>query len=108
MALFRGAMMGLRSQAIRPPMMAASSRVAQPVRKASQLKQLYPSIMDSNMKYLTFVVAGAIAIEFVYGFTADAIWDSANAGKLPTHVDWSQWAEEDEEEDDDDEDDDDE
>ena len=100
--MLRGAMMTLRSQAIRPPMM-ASSRVAQPVRRVSQLKALYPSIMDSNMKYLTFVVGGAIAIEFVYGFTADAIWDSANAGKLPTHVDWSQWAEEEDDDEDDDE-----
>ena len=69
--------MGLRTQALRPPVV---SRAARPVRMQSTLKALYPTIMDSNMKYLTFIVSGAIAIEFVYGYAADFIWDSANAG----------------------------
>ena len=104
MAMFRGAMMGLRTQALRP---AVVSRVAQPARKMSAIRSLYPTIMDSNMKYLTFIVGGAVAIEFVYGFAADAIWDSANTGKLPSHVDWSSWRESAEDEDDDEDDDDD-
>ena len=93
----------MRTQALRPTVV---SRGARPVRMQSTLKALYPRIMDSNMKYLTFIVGGAIAIEFAYGYTADFIWDSANAGKLPKHVDWSTWKEEEEEDEDDDDDDD--
>ena len=51
--------MGLRTQALRPPVV---SRVAQPARKMSAIRSLYPTIMDSNMKYLTFIVGGAVAI----------------------------------------------
>eukprot|EP00619_Florenciella_sp_RCC1007_P009162 CAMPEP_0205905096 /NCGR_PEP_ID=MMETSP1325-20131115/1149_1 /ASSEMBLY_ACC=CAM_ASM_000708 /TAXON_ID=236786 /ORGANISM="Florenciella sp., Strain RCC1007" /LENGTH=108 /DNA_ID=CAMNT_0053270975 /DNA_START=15 /DNA_END=341 /DNA_ORIENTATION=+ len=78
------------------------------VRQMSGLKGLYPMFMDSNMKYLTFVFAGAIAVEFVYGNVANMLWENANQGKLVEHVDWSKWCddeEEEEEEEDEDEDD---
>mmetsp|Transcript_9252 Transcript_9252/g.21856 ORF Transcript_9252/g.21856 Transcript_9252/m.21856 type:complete len:106 (+) Transcript_9252:38-355(+) len=93
-------------QAARPAMASARPAIRPTVaRPMSGLKALYPMFMDSNMKYLTFVFAGAIAVEFVYGNVANMMWENANAGKLVKDVDWSKWAEDDEEEEEEEEDD---
>mmetsp|Transcript_87963 Transcript_87963/g.175955 ORF Transcript_87963/g.175955 Transcript_87963/m.175955 type:complete len:104 (+) Transcript_87963:37-348(+) len=92
--------MAARTQAPRMAMQRAA-----PVRQMSALKTAYAGFMDTNMKYITFIVGGCVAIEFVYGGAANMIWDRNNAGKLTHHVDWTEWAEEDEEDEDGDEED---
>ncbi|GAB5032435.1 ubiquinol-cytochrome c reductase complex kda protein [Nannochloropsis oceanica] len=52
---------------------------------------LYKNVFRSNIAYLTYVFAGAIAVEWVYSKGIDTAWELSNSGKLYHHVDWSKW-----------------
>ena len=70
----------------------------------SLVDSFYKTALKSNISHVTFVVAGAIVFEVMYGYGTEALWDSCNKGKLVTHIDWSKWAESDDEEEDEEED----
>eukprot|EP00936_MAST-01D_sp_MAST-1D-sp1_P000593 g593.t1 len=65
----------------------------------------YQTFFKSNVRYVTFIVAGAVALEVVYGSATDMLWESMNRGKLFHHVDWTKFKTDDDDDDDDDEDD---
>mmetsp|Transcript_14568 Transcript_14568/g.36864 ORF Transcript_14568/g.36864 Transcript_14568/m.36864 type:complete len:113 (+) Transcript_14568:104-442(+) len=70
--------------------------------------QIYNTIMNSNAKYVLFIVTGAAVGEVVYGAIGDGIWRLNNRGKLYDDIDWSKWEslykdEDEEEEEDEDE-----
>ena len=43
-------------------------------------RTLYQNVFKSNIAYLTYVFAGAIALEWVYSKGVDAAWEVANSG----------------------------
>ena len=40
----------------------------------------YQTFFKSNVRYVTFIVAGAVALEVVYGSATDMLWESMNRG----------------------------
>jgi hypothetical protein len=53
---------------------------------------LYQTIWrKSNILYITYVVAGCIVLEGVYGFATTSIWNTLNSGKLYHQIDWSKF-----------------
>ena len=84
---------------------ARSAHVSRPsVRSASSAaagvpQQLYQNVWrKSNILYVTYIVAGCVAIEILYGGLTNGIWDAANKGKLYKQIDWSKFKSEDDEE----------
>ena len=53
----------------------------QQMRQNSTLKGLYKYVFRSNITYITFIVAGCVALDAVYGKTFDYVWDTYNKGK---------------------------
>jgi Ubiquinol-cytochrome C reductase, UQCRX/QCR9 like len=50
-------------------------------RNMSVYTGLYNSVWrKSNMLYITYIVAGCVVLEGVYGFATDAIWETVNRG----------------------------
>ena len=45
----------------------------------------------SNVRYVSFVVLGAVVFESVYGSATNFIWESANQGKLYKQINWSRF-----------------
>eukprot|EP01039_Chlorochromonas_danica_P008474 gene8474-9340_t len=45
----------------------------------------------SNVAYITYVVVGLVAAEFVYGTATNYIWEQYNYGKLYHQIDWSKF-----------------
>ena len=45
----------------------------------------------SNVRYVSFVVLGAVTIESVYGTVTNGIWESSNQGKLYKQINWSRF-----------------
>jgi len=43
-------------------------------------KTLYSTIFRSNIAYLTYIIGGAIVLEYVYSGAIDAAWSAANRG----------------------------
>lgn len=43
-------------------------------------RTLYQSVFKSNIAYLTYVFAGAIALEWVYSKGIDTAWEISNSG----------------------------
>ena len=78
--------------------------VAKP--KDGGLAPLYDLIMKNNATYVFSIVVFAAAAGVIFNEGVDAVWETANRGKLYHHINWDQFAEEEEEDDDDDEDDD--
>jgi len=83
--------------------------------KDGALSPLYDLIMKNNATYVFSIVVFAAAAGVIFNEGVDAIWETANRGKLYHHINWDQFADEqeedeggDEDEDDDDDDDDDE
>eukprot|EP00638_Chattonella_subsalsa_P006208 CAMPEP_0117755682 /NCGR_PEP_ID=MMETSP0947-20121206/13597_1 /TAXON_ID=44440 /ORGANISM="Chattonella subsalsa, Strain CCMP2191" /LENGTH=66 /DNA_ID=CAMNT_0005575063 /DNA_START=179 /DNA_END=382 /DNA_ORIENTATION=+ len=64
---------------------------------------MYNTVWKSNITYITYILAGCVALEVVYGKTTDFIWETANKGKLYEQVDWSKFAAEDDDDEDEDE-----
>ena len=61
--------------------------------------QLYQNVWrKSNILYVTYIVAGCVALEILYGGITNGIWDAANKGKLYKQIDWSKFKSEDDEE----------
>eukprot|EP00635_Sarcinochrysidales_sp_CCMP3193_P003976 CAMPEP_0118892566 /NCGR_PEP_ID=MMETSP1166-20130328/2117_1 /TAXON_ID=1104430 /ORGANISM="Chrysoreinhardia sp, Strain CCMP3193" /LENGTH=95 /DNA_ID=CAMNT_0006831305 /DNA_START=86 /DNA_END=373 /DNA_ORIENTATION=+ len=77
----------------RLPVMVARRRMA-----TSYVDSFYKTALKSNLSHVTFVVAGAIVFEALYGYGTEALWDSMNKGKLVTHIDWAKFREDDDEE----------
>merc|ERR1719162_799074 len=65
------------------------------------------SFGKSSAGYLTWIVAGVLISEGIFGYGTDYTWNYINNGKTYASVDWTQFAEKEEEDDDDDDDDDD-
>ena len=73
-------------------------------------KFLYHKVWrKSNIIYVTYVIAGAMVFEVLFGSTVEGLWKMSNRGKLYDDIDWSKWTpsvEDDDDDDDDDEEDD--
>ncbi|KAJ1390083.1 hypothetical protein B484DRAFT_409113 [Ochromonadaceae sp. CCMP2298] len=52
----------------------------------------------SNVLYITYIVAGCVVIEGIYGSFTSMIWDSYNSGKLYKQIDWTKFKSEDDDE----------
>lgn len=46
-------------------------------------RTLYQNVFKSNIAYLTYVFAGAIALEWVYSKGIDTAWEISNSGVRP-------------------------
>ena len=47
----------------------------------------YQTFFKSNVRYVTFIVAGAVALEVVYGSVTDMVWENINRGvRMPPHA----------------------
>mmetsp|Transcript_120612 Transcript_120612/g.341048 ORF Transcript_120612/g.341048 Transcript_120612/m.341048 type:complete len:99 (+) Transcript_120612:19-315(+) len=58
---------------------------------------LYNSVWrKSNIMYITYIVAGCVILEGVYGSVTNFVWDTYNSGKLYKQIDWSKFKSEDE------------
>ena len=63
-------------------------------------QQLYQNVWrKSNILYVTYIIAGCVVLEVVYGGVTNGVWEMANKGKLYKHIDWSKFKSEDDEED---------
>ena len=107
-------------QALRTTARVAARPLAAPARRPMSYDAFYKSALKSNMSQVTFVVAGAVIFEVVYGMGTEAMWSRANEGvrrrppprsgprgsprrarpaatleppaqKLADQVDWSKW-----------------
>mmetsp|Transcript_30578 Transcript_30578/g.33400 ORF Transcript_30578/g.33400 Transcript_30578/m.33400 type:complete len:89 (-) Transcript_30578:84-350(-) len=45
----------------------------------------------STVSYITYIVAGCVVLEVVYGKVTNYVWESYNYGKLYHQVDWSKF-----------------
>mmetsp|Transcript_22895 Transcript_22895/g.38329 ORF Transcript_22895/g.38329 Transcript_22895/m.38329 type:complete len:96 (+) Transcript_22895:115-402(+) len=71
---------------------------------ASLPSALYNNVWrKSNVLYITYIVAGCVVLEGIYGSFTNMVWDSYNSGKLYKQIDWSKFKSEDDDEDEDDE-----
>ncbi|CAM9366397.1 unnamed protein product [Heterosigma akashiwo] len=77
--------------------------VGQRFNSTNPLKVMYNTVWKSNITYITYILAGCVALETVYGGATEFVWEQANKGKLYHQVDWSKFQEEDEEEEEEDE-----
>eukprot|EP01031_Cornospumella_fuschlensis_P036717 gene36717-44540_t len=60
--------------------------------KSGFASTLYDNVWKkSNVMYITYVVAGCVALEVVYGGVTNYIWESYNYGKLYHQIDWSKF-----------------
>ena len=64
------------------PLAAAARAQARPVgaRQMSAFPTVYNTFFKSNVRYVSFVVAGAVFMEVTYGAATDAIWEGLNNG----------------------------
>jgi hypothetical protein len=72
-------------------MAAAPAGAARPINTAagnSIYRTLYQNIFKSNIAYLTYVFAGAIALEWVYSKGIDAAWEISNSGVRAWGAGW--------------------
>jgi hypothetical protein len=50
-------------------------------RNSSIYTSLYENVWrKSNIAYITYIVVGCVALEGVYGFATNALWDTVNRG----------------------------
>lgn len=54
-------------------------------------RTLYQNVFKSNIAYLTYVFAGAIALEWVYSKGIDTAWEISNSGVRFPAYDWGNW-----------------
>lgn len=56
---------------------------------------LYKNVFRSNIAYLTYVFAGAIAVEWVYSKGIDTAWELSNSGVRLVFLFcwWGEWSE---------------
>eukprot|EP00551_Chaetoceros_affinis_P001623 CAMPEP_0203638328 /NCGR_PEP_ID=MMETSP0088-20131115/4384_1 /ASSEMBLY_ACC=CAM_ASM_001087 /TAXON_ID=426623 /ORGANISM="Chaetoceros affinis, Strain CCMP159" /LENGTH=136 /DNA_ID=CAMNT_0050492937 /DNA_START=54 /DNA_END=464 /DNA_ORIENTATION=- len=69
------------------------------------LRSWYNIFGKSTAGYITWIVAGVLATEFVTGFGIDSLWASVNSGRTYDSVDWTKFKVEDDDDDEDDEED---
>jgi len=62
------------------------------------LKKWYEIFAKSNAMYMTWIVAGVLATELIYGKATDFVWASVNRGRTFDTVDWTKFKTEEEEE----------
>jgi len=67
-------------QALRTTARVAARPLAAPARRPMSYDAFYKSALKSNMSQVTFVVAGAVIFEVVYGMGTEAMWSRANEG----------------------------
>ena len=67
-------------QALRTTARVATRPLAAPARRPMSYDAFYKSALKSNMSQVTFVVAGAVIFEVVYGMGTEAMWSRANEG----------------------------
>lgn len=85
-------MQALRAaSAVRRAAVSAASAAPAPARAYSRRPQnlaetTYHLLFKRNFTYYTFVVAGAIILESVYGWVGDSLWASLNEGVREAHV----------------------
>lgn len=54
--------------------------MAAPARQNSVLRSLYRTVFKRNITYVTYIFAGAVVLEAVYGTVFDGLWRSINKG----------------------------
>ena len=60
---------------------AAAAAAARPATRAKSTSSLvYNVVFKRNVTYITYIVAGASALEVVYGKATDMFWNSMNNG----------------------------
>lgn len=59
---------------------------------------LFLRFAKSNAMYMTWIVAGVLATELIYGKATDFVWASVNRGRTFDTVDWTKFKTEEEEE----------
>lgn len=67
--------------------MAARAVPRVPLRRPmSTMDKFYKTALKSNISHVTFVVAGAIVFEVIYGYGTEALWEKTNQGVRPFFV----------------------
>ena len=59
--------------------------------RAAAQEKIYPLLLNTNAKYLTFVITGAAIGEMMFGGFTNQLWKFNNRGKLYEDIDWSKW-----------------
>ncbi|KAF1327813.1 Ubiquinol cytochrome c reductase subunit qcr9, partial [Globisporangium splendens] len=86
----------IRQAAVKSARMASTKRSS--VNGPGAFETMYQVFMKNNVTYVGTILVAAVVVEGVYGNVTNAIWESANRGRLYHHIDWSQFKTDDDEE----------
>ena len=49
------------------------------------------TLFRGNVTYVSYIVAGCVVAEAIYGTVLDGFWNARNHGRTFASTDWSKW-----------------